>query len=270
MMASWVRWLGRLFASASLILFAHVVWAERPFAFQRDTFAFANETVFEYHNGRSSPRRPNRSHETKRFTQHCFVMSRGVVQFRKFARFDPAQAPLDDKELATRIRRITRRPPWAPPLAKQERVLIPGYANLRALSRARTGIVQENIGLGWTAYFRPGNWRILLPHGPVQQTRTHRELERALARGEFFIAYLTTFPENLSINHAVLIYAQGTGQAHRTSAGILRYSVYDPNHAEASRTLEWSGRDSCFLYQRDWDFIGGRVIVWQVYGRPLQ
>ena len=197
-------------------------------------------------------------------------MSRSVVQFQKFACFDPTQLPLDDKELAARVRRITRRPPWMAPLARQDRIIVPGYTGLRAVSRARTAIVRDNIGLGWTTYFRPGNWRILLPHGSRQQARTHEELQRVLGRGDFFVAYLTTFPESLSINHGVLVYSRQMVSADPNDAGILRYNVYDPNHAEVPRTLEWSGRDGCFSYQRDSDFVGGRVTVWQVYGRMLQ
>ena len=261
---------GGFLAGVRLWMSAASARAEHPFAFQRDTFAFANETVFEYHEGRASARHANPSEQAKRFTQHCFVMSRAVVQFRKFARFDPSLAPLDDRQLAARIRKITREPPWTAPLSKRDRIVIPGFADLRTLSRTRTDVVQENIGLGWTTYFRPGNWRILLPHGPAQQARTHMELRRALARGEFFIAYLTTVPKSLSINHGVLVYARKTIPRQRNHADRLRYTAYDPNHAEAPRTLEWSQRDGCFSYQRDWDFVGGRVVVWQVYGRPLQ
>lgn len=262
--------LGGFLASACLWTLSGSVQAERPFAFQRDTFAFANETVFEYHDGRPSLRRENSSQKAKRFTQRCFVMSRSVVQFRKFGRFDPSRPPLDDRELAARIRKITRRSPWTPPFAERDRIVIPGYADLRTLSRARGDVVRRSIGLGWTSNFRPGNWRAMLPHSPTQQARTHTRLERVLGQGEFFIAFLTTLPENLHINHGVLIYARQPISAHRNHADRLHYSVYDPNHADAPRTIEWSQRDRCFLYQRDWDFVGGRVVVWQIYGRPLQ
>jgi hypothetical protein len=211
---------------------------ERAFVFKRDTFAFDNETAFEYHEGHASPRPPGEP--PKRFTQHCFVMSRTVEQFRKFVRFEPAQAPLDDKRLSERIRKIARTPAWKPPLAAQDRIVMPGYKDLRSLSRARAEIVQKNIGLGWPTYFRPGNWRILLPHGPGQQARTHREMERALATSEgFFVAYLTNFPRSLNINHGVLVYAR----KNKDRGHSCQYAVYDPNHHDAPRTLEWSGRD---------------------------
>ena len=259
--------------------------AERAFDFKRDTFSFDNETALEYHDGQASPRPRRPGEQPKRFTQHCFVMSRTVMQFRKFVRFDPKGAPLGDKELAERIRKITRVPPWSPPLPEQERIVMPGYADLRSLSRARAEIVQKNIGLGWPTYFRPGNWRILLPHGPTQQGKTHEEMERSLGREGFFVAYLTNFPRSLNINHGVLVYAHRAGGGKRREAklrgqvrsqvqlgneGRYRYAVYDPNHHDAPRTLEWSERERSFLYQHDTDFVGGPVIVWQVYGYPLQ
>jgi hypothetical protein len=239
--------------------------AQRPFTFSRDTFAFANETVFEFHAGHAYPRHETGPEKPKRFTNHCFVMSRSIIQFRKFARFEPALPPLEDEELAARIRKITSQQPWTPAFPEAERIVIPGYRDLRSLSEARAGILQRNIGQGWTTYFRPGNWRILLPHGGAQQAKTHDTLERTLGSGEFFVAYLTNFPSSLNINHGVLVYA-----SKKSASEATRYLVYDSNHPDGPRMLEWSPRDSCFLYQRDTDFVGGRVVVWQVYGTFLQ
>ena len=241
--------------------------SERSFVFARDTFSFDNETALEYHDGHASARPRAPGEQPKRFTQHCFVMSRTVVQFRKFVRFEPAAAPLGDKELAERIRHITSIPPWTATFEREQRIVIPGYSDLRSLSHARPEILQENIGLGWPTYFRPGNWRILLPHGPAQQAKTHREMDRALSEPEgFFVAYLTNFPRSLNINHGVLVYAR----KNKNPADRCCYTVYDPNHHDAPRIMEWSERDGCFLYQRDTDFVGGKVVVWQVYGQPLQ
>ena len=241
----------------------------RSFAFDRDTFSFDNETILEYHGGHASARSRTPGEHPKRFVQHCFVMSRTVMQFQKFVRFEPRQPALNDGELAERIRKITRVPPWTAPLPAAERIEMPGYADLRSLSEARAEILQKNIGLGWPTYLRVGNWRILWPHGPAQQAQTHRELQRHLnTPGGFFVAYLTNFPRSLNINHSVLVYARKPND--RAAEGNYRYAVYDPNHHDAPRTLEWSERDRSFLYQHDTDFVGGRVIVWQVYGAPLQ
>ena len=188
------------------------------------------------------------------------------MQFRKFARFDSRGSTLDDRELAKRIRAVTRRAAWREPLAENQRIVFPGYANLRAMSKARGRVLQENVGLGWPSYLRPGNFRMFYEHGSNYQETTHAILDAALDRGELFIAYLSTFP-SLTINHAILVYAR---KQDRSGNKIERYLVYDPNHPEASRELSWSPRERAFSFQKDWDFVGGFVRVYQVYGKPLQ
>src|SRR5437588_12858410 len=82
------------------------------FDYNRDTLSFANTTVFEYHNGEVVSRW---SRKSDRYTRRCFVMTRTVEQFYKFARFDPGATPLDESELHRRIRAVTRKPPWHNP-----------------------------------------------------------------------------------------------------------------------------------------------------------
>src|SRR5258708_22490013 len=108
--------------------------AHAPIAFERDTLSFVNDTVFDYRNGHPSIRHE----DVKRYTARCFVMARAVVQFRKFARFDPKLPPLDNTALADRIRAVTRRAPWQDSLDESDRIVIPGASNLPALSRTRT------------------------------------------------------------------------------------------------------------------------------------
>src|SRR5262249_22616915 len=100
-------WLGALAA----VTFAHAGSAASEFRFDRDTFAFANQTVFEYHEGHASLRKPS---ATKRdaYNRHCFVMCRTAAQFKKFARFDSPSTPLDNASLAARIRAVTRQAAW--------------------------------------------------------------------------------------------------------------------------------------------------------------
>ena len=239
---------------------AHAL-AREPFVFDRDTFAFVNDTVFAYEDGHPSLR-----HETsERYTARCFVMSRAAVQFRKFARFDPKLPPLNDAALAKQVRAVTGRAVWREPLPDRARIVIPGAANLRALSRTRPRIVQENIGLGTPTYFRPGNWRALLPHLPGQSSRVKARLNQILGRGELFIAYLTTLPNSLSINHAVLVF-----EARNEPGGNVSYTVYDPNYADAPKKLQWLSQAKTFFYPPNSTFVGGPVNVWQVYAYPIQ
>jgi len=266
MFGTWAKfvgacWLG-VFAS---VTFACAGSATPEFRFDRDTFAFANQTVFEYHEGHASLRK---SSGTKRdaYNRHCFVMSRTAVQFKKFARFQPQSAPLDDASLAARIRDVTRQPAWAQPLPENQRIVFPGFRDLKELSKAHRELVQLNIGHGWPSYFRISNARMMFQDGTGYQERTHAQLNAALARGDLFVAFLTTYPR-LSINHSVLIYKR---KSPSSNPGTDHYLVYDPNHPESPRDLTWSARDRAFSYQKDWDFVGGFVRVYQVYGKPLQ
>src|SRR5213595_2703282 len=235
------------------------------FRFDRDTVSFANATVFEYREGHPYLRQRKKG-EPKRYTRRCFVLCRTTMQFQKFARFDPHAAPLDDNALAARIRHVTHRAAWGKPLPADQRVVFPGYANLRAMSKARREVVRANIGLGWPTYFRFGNFRMLFQHDSNYHKETHANLNAALARGELFVGFLTTYPR-LSINHAVLVYKR---ESASLNDGIDHYLVYDPNHPESPRELTWSSRDHAFAYQKDWDFIGGFVRVYQIYGKWLQ
>ena len=259
-LASVVAWLSAVAISAT------TARAAAPnFHFDRDTFAFANQTVFEYHDGHASLRKKS-TVKRDAYNRHCFVMCRTAMQFRKFARFDPKGAPLDDMTLAARVRAVTHQAAWAEPLPENQRIVFSGYKNLREMSEARRELLQLNIGHGWPSYFRLSNARMMFQEGAGYQEKTHARLNAALARGGVFIGFLTTYPR-LSLNHSVLIYKQ---KSFSPNPGVERYFVYDPNHPESPRELTWSPRSRSFSYEKDWDFIGGSVRVYQVYSKWLQ
>jgi hypothetical protein len=235
------------------------------FRHSRDTFAFVNATVFKYRAGHPYLRPRSTSKDpANEYNRRCFVMTRAAMQFYKFARFDPRSTPLDDRALAARIRAVTRRAPWHESLPQNHRVVFPGYANLREMSKARAHVLQKNIGLGWPTYLRLGNFRMFYKHDLKYQEKTYANLDAALARGDLFVGYLSTYP-SLAINHSILVYARKTASSENE-----HYLVYDPNHAEAPRELTWSPREHAFSYQKDSDFIGGFVRIYQVYGKWLQ
>jgi hypothetical protein len=262
-----VQRLGQLLQFGVLFILAQGSSFASPFSFERDTFAFQNATVLKYKNGRPTlERRTTPDDPPNQYARRCFVMTRSATQFHKFARFDPHGARFDDKELAARIRAVTRRAPWHASLPENQRIVFSGYANLREMSKARAHVFQENLGSGFATYFRPGNFRMFFRHSPKYQEQTHANLNTALAGGDLFVGYLSTYPK-LSINHAVLVYAR---KPTHSGDQIERFLVYDPNHAEAPRELTWSPGDRAFSYQKDIDFVGGFVRVYHVYGRWLQ
>jgi len=234
--------------------------------FKRETLAFANSTVFEYDKGQIVRKSRTKKEKSERYTRRCFVMSRTVMQFHKFARFDPKAAPLSDKELAARVRSVTRRPPWHAALPAAQRIVFPGHRDLRALSAAHPSLMQHNIGLGWPTYFRPGNSRMFYKHDPAYQEKTHANMNAALARGEMFVAYLSDYPI-LHINHAVLVYAH---KGKDSKNGEDRYLTYDPNHPDGPRELKWRPSRRAFDFEKDEEFVGGFTRVFQVYGKPWQ
>ncbi len=276
--------LGRCFSFARVLVFctvASAVTALPAFArpavpgppprFATDTFSFANQTVYLYPNGYAEARQLSPGEKPPAFTLHCFAMCRSMEQFRKFARFDPALPPPDDTTLNALVRRINRCAVWRAPLPPEKRVVIPGYANLRTLSQAKPLLLQKNVGGGRITYLRPGNYRMFSYwwNGPSSQARTRRAVDEVLAHNDLFIAYLTTYP-SLSINHAVVIYGRRPPTRADTATGLIHYQVYDPNHPEAPRELLYDPRQRVFSYQKDWDFVGGKVTVLQSYGFWLQ
>jgi hypothetical protein len=268
MFGTWGKLAGVGWLSAiAVISVAPVNAAEPEFRFDRDTFAFQNATVLKYKDGIAFFRPKSEADDpANKYTRRCFVMTRVAMQFRKFARFDPHGASINDRELAARIRAVARLEPWREPLPDNRRVVFPGYASLREISKARTQVFQDSIGNGFITYFRPSNIRMVFLQSPGYQEKTHATLDAALSRGDVFVAYLSTYPK-MSINHAVLIYAR---KESRPGDELERYFVYDPNHAEARRELTWSPRERAFAYQKDIDFIGGFVRIYQSYDKPLQ
>src|SRR4030095_7399696 len=79
------------------------------------------------------------------YANYCFVLARGVRQFHRFARFEPAAPKLDHEGYIDRVRTLAARAPWEPPAADEARVVIPGYANLRDFSRAQEGAVEVGL-----------------------------------------------------------------------------------------------------------------------------
>ena len=258
-----VGWL----SAVAVISAAPASAAEPEFHFDRDTFAFQNATVLKYQDGIAFFRpKSEASDPANSYTRRCFVMTRAAMQFGRFARFDPHGVALNDQELAQRIRAVARRAPWLEVLPENQRIVFPGYSNLREISKARTQVFEDNIGNGFMSYFRPSNIRMVFLESEGYQEKTHQNLDAALARGDTFVAFLTTYPK-MSINHAVLIYGW---KRSRPGDELEHYFVYDPNHAEAPRELTWSRRECAFAYQKDIDFIGGFVRVYQSYDKPLQ
>ena len=236
--------------------------APRPFRYDIDTFSFANETVWNYVNGtvQSESSRPQ---DKRTYTRHCFVVTRAAVQFWKFARFDSKAAPLNDDQLAARIREVTERSVWLPPLAQNQKIVFPGYANLREISAAHAGVFQTNIGLGWPVYFRAGNMPIVIPVDRDTEASLNGEIFHDLQENYPTLVWLYNFP-SLNINHVVVVFNG------KKDAGGFHYQVYDPNYATGPKKLDYDAATRTFSYQPTFYFKGGPVTARAVYRGVLQ
>src|SRR5207245_446910 len=97
-------------------------------------------------------------------------------------------ARITDQELVKRVREVTRMQPWKAARARNERVVFPGYANLRQLSMAHALLLQKNLGLGWPVYGRVGNFRMFfLADEKEYQVKMHAALDATMADGGFFV-----------------------------------------------------------------------------------
>ena len=73
MFGAWGKLAGVSWLSAVIVISMAPASAGEPeFRFERDTFAFANQTVFEYHEGHASLRKKSGVRRDA-YNRHCFV-----------------------------------------------------------------------------------------------------------------------------------------------------------------------------------------------------
>jgi len=237
--------------------------SERPFHFETDRFAFANETVWNYVGGEIRPESERADAGKPRYSRHCFVVARGAVQFWKFARFEPNEKPLPPDQLAERIRQVAAHAVWSDPLPDDQRIVFPGYPNVREMSAANASIFEANMGAGWPIYFRPGNYPMIFPTPSGSEADYNQEILLDLAKGYPTILWLYNFP-SLNMNHAVVVYAGGREGDH------YLYRVYDPNYSEMPKHLTYDPAKRQFSYEATFYFKGGTVTARPLYRSPLQ
>jgi hypothetical protein len=240
---------------------APAVPAPRPFIYPDDTFEFKNETVWNYVGGSVQPE-TDKDH-VREYTRRCFVLSRASVQFWKFARFEPNEKPLPADELAKRIREVCERSVWLPAFAPKDRVVIPGYHNLREASAKMRYVFQANIGRGWPFYFRAGNMPIAFWVTRALEDRLNGEIYHDLQMNTPTIVWVYRMP-SLKMNHVVVIYS-----ATHDSSGY-HYRVYDTNYRDAYKHMDYDPKTRTFYYQPVYFFKGGPVTVRSLYRGWLQ
>ena len=230
----------------------------RQFEFGRDTFAYANELVWEYSvdplTGQTTAH-----HRDPRpdYTLHCFVLARTARQFFEHAHFDPGSPKADEATYRKLIHEIVARTPRRLS-SESERVVIPGYPNLREFSEANERLLKNECGGAWQSYVQRGNWRMIFPFSRGHQKRTAQQLKEALARNWPPVVHIVRFP-TLAVNHAMLIFD------FSEEAKEIHFRAYDPNNPSAPTVLRFDRVTSTFFLPPNSYFAGGRVDVYEIY-----
>ena len=229
-----------------------------PFAFERDTFAFANELVWEYRlDPATGTMSTVRNQPPPAYAHRCFVLVRSARQFFYHARFEPALPVADAASYRRLIGEVVARSPRRPS-PEAERVAIPGYDCLRAFSREQEPLLKAQCGGAWQSYVLRSHWRMVFPISRAHQDRMARQLSSAFEHKPDPIVHLVRFPQ-LTINHGITLF--GLEEQHP----LLRFRAYDPNTPGRPSELVYDRGQQTFFFPQNHYWAGGRVDVIEVY-----
>ena len=216
------------------------------FRFAADTFAFQNDV---------------RAHDPDRpdlYANYCFVLARGLRQFFQFARFDPAAPRLDHDGYVERVRRLVSHAPWEPALAPDDRVVIPGYPNLREFSSGEADAVKTGLGGRFWTWVHWTNWRTMFPVTAGYQAEVAEEVARELRAGHLVQLLVSNWPV-VELNHTVVAYAYHDTEEERV------FDIWDPNEPAAPGTVTYERRAQRFWATRMYDTRPGPIRVYRMY-----
>jgi hypothetical protein len=216
-----------------------------------DTFAFANLVRAE---------RPGWNDD---FANYCLVMVRAASQFYRFARFAPEQPVGSPAEYQRLLQALLARPPWTPPVPESERVVIPGFVNLRAFSAAHEGLLKRAFGSNVLSMVHWRTWRVGVDFPPEHQERLARELAHEVDADRPVPLMITNFPHEDLLNHAVLVYARRAAQQGTD------FLAYDPNDPGSPFTLYYDDAVRGFWVGPLTYSPPGRVRAFRLYTSPL-
>lgn len=242
----------------TLIKKASGVTGIRRFDFARDSFAFANELLWEYKSGAAAGKMNFRKREPKPdYALRCFVLVRAARQFLYHARFAPDQKTAGDETVRELIRRVVARSPRKP-CAPADQIIIPGFASLREFSAAHEKLLKAECGGAWQSYVLRSHWRMVFPISRHHQARAAETLARVLSQNLSPIVHLVKFP-SLTINHGMMLFdVTATGDA-------LAFSAYDPNNPAAPVPLTFDRRTKRFFLPANTYWAGGELNVIPIF-----
>jgi hypothetical protein len=228
--------------------------APRRFDFMRDSFAFANELVWEYRMDATTGKMTfGRRNPKPEYAHRCFALARVARQFFYHARFAADQPVATGEIYRQRVRAVIGRHPQTP-CKSGEQIVIPGFAGLREFSRAQEKLLKTGCGGAWRSYFLRSHWRMIFPFSRAHQTRTAGALAAALKKNHLPIVHLVKFPA-LTINHAIVLFG-----VTETARG-WEFESYDPNNSESPEQLTFDRASQTFFLSANACWPGGGLNV---------
>ncbi len=225
--------------------------AVSTFSFENDTFAFPNMI---------RSRHPD--DEPGLYANYCFVLARGLRQFAQFVRFDPAAPKLDHAGYVERVKRVAARAAYDPAPPPAERVVIPGYANLRDFSREQEAAVKEGLGGRWLTLFHWTNWRVALPISDDHQERLALTIIDELRAGRLVQLLVSNFPKP-ELNHTVVVFES------IPKKGAVDFVVWDPNNPDGPGIITFDQGSKGFWATDVYDTDPGPIRAYRLYYSPL-
>jgi len=219
--------------------------------FGADTFAFPNES------------RTKNQDKPDLYANYCFVMARAIIQFHRFAQFDPSAPKLSAEGYAQRVREVTAFSPWADSIPAEARIVIPGYASLYDLSDDQEAAVKAGLpGRFWT-FVHWTNWRVVFPFTGEHQEGVASETMAELQAGRLVQWLVTNFP-TWELNHTVVAYDYRIGEN-----GSVEFLVYDPNDPYVPGVISFDRAERHFVATHLFDTTEGTIRAFRMYYSPL-
>jgi hypothetical protein len=225
--------------------------AAPTFDFMTDTFSFPNLI-----------RARHPADYPDLYANYCFVLARGIRQFIQFARFDPTLPKLDREGYVERVKRIAAIMPWEPPLAPDDRVVIPGYTNLREFSREQEAAVKEGLGGRLLTLFHWTNWRVMLKVSRDNQEAVAHKIIDELRQGNVVQLLVTNWPKP-ELNHTVVAY-----ESRPTDSGV-EFLIWDPNNPVGPGIMTFDQYARTFWATDMFDTEQGPIRAFRMYYSPL-
>lgn len=230
----------------------------RRFQFERDTFAYPHELVWKYHfDPVTGAMTTSRVEPPPTYYHRCFVLCRATRLFFDYARFAPEMPPADPGAYRRLVRQVIgANPRTACPEAG--RVIIPGYAGLRAFSVAQEAILKAGCGAAWESYFLRSHWRMIFPVTGRFEEKMAEKLKRSLAQRRLALVHLFRFPR-ITINHGIVLYR------FAESDEAIEFEAYDPNLPGQPVALVYEKARRVFTFAPNLYWGGGDLNVMEIY-----